>query len=52
MKFVDPMDHKVKIKVSEKTDKYLHLAKQLQNAVGNDGGGESIAFSAFRKVYK
>ena len=31
MTFAVPADHRVKLKVSEKKDKYLDLARQLKN---------------------
>ena len=34
------MDHRVKLKESEKRDKYLDLAREQKNAMQHEGGGD------------
>ena len=42
MNFTVPVEHRMKInKENEKTDKYLDLAKELEEAVEYDGGSET-----------
>ena len=41
MDFVVPADYRVKLKESEKKDKYLHLARELKKTMEHEGDGDN-----------
>ena len=40
--FAVPADHRVKLKESEKKDKYLHLARELKKTMENESHNYTI----------
>ena len=39
--FTEPADHKVKLKESEKRDKYLNLAREQKKTMGHEDDGDT-----------
>ena len=43
MDFVDPADHRVKIKESKKIDKLLNLGRELKKAMEKESNGDTTS---------
>ena len=53
MDFTLPVDHKVKMKESEKIDRYLTLTRDLKKVVEHKGDGDNYCgYYAWNSVWK